>query len=325
MGAHPSGDGVAWDSLEVIDVDQPHGLDYRAWNHLAIGVRKRLMQEHSEFGDTTEGGIHKPGGCAVLGMEITDTAVDPTDLVVPDGTYRGHGMIWAYDDASNFGTLWCSTAAAGISTTGDWTLMKLHPSDQWGGGDVTWAGSQQFDNSVTVGADATLEILGDLSVAGYALFDGSVVLTADATLEILGDISVAGFALFDGSVVITADATLAVLGQLLADTTEILFGESAGLGLFYDPTVETGAAGSTGQTVLPNGLRIAYGSEEVEAGATDTITVAGFSAVYSVTANWSSATGTDFYHPKVHTLAANTFKITNTNATLTCYWIAIGR
>lgn len=242
MGVHPSGDGVAWDSLEAIDVDQPHGKDYIAWQHLSKAVRKRIMQEHSEFADATVGGIHKPGGCAILGMEITDDAGDPTALVVADGTYRGHGLVWGYEveTGANKGILWCATAAAGASTTGDWTVMKLHPDLQWGGGDVTWAGTHQFDASVTISADTTLEILGDLSVAGTALFDGSVVLTADATLEILGDLSVAGYALFDGSVVITADATLEILGDMdVTGKVDIIVGCTSQSNGAVDMTSET--------------------------------------------------------------------------------------
>jgi hypothetical protein len=69
MSVHPSGDGAAWDSIESLDVDQPHGLDYRTFNHISKAVRKRIMQEHEEFADATVGGVHKPGGSAVLGIE----------------------------------------------------------------------------------------------------------------------------------------------------------------------------------------------------------------------------------------------------------------
>lgn len=208
MGVHGSGDGDTWDVNENIDADQPHGLDYRQFNHLAVGLRKRLAQEHTTFADSTVGGIHKPGGSAVLGMEITDTAVDPTDLVVADGTYRGHGIIWAYDDASNSGTLWCATAAAGASTTGDWTIMKLHPDDQWGGGDITWAGAHQFDATVSIVGDVSMD--GDLAIGGDFSVDGSSDFAG--AMVVGGDLSVAG------SVKIATDFSLT--GGMAIDGTE---------------------------------------------------------------------------------------------------------
>jgi len=116
MGTHQSGDGVAWTGAESLDVDQPHGLDYLQSNHIAIGVRKRLSHEHSTFADATVGAIHTPGGTAVLGME------EGTATVVADGTLRARGLCW---DLSS--RLWCSTATAGVSTTGDWTLLTMHP------------------------------------------------------------------------------------------------------------------------------------------------------------------------------------------------------
>ena len=92
------------------------------------------------------------------------------------------------------------------------------------------------------------------------------------------------------------------------------------------PAAESDAAGSTGQTVYPNTFRIARGEEEVVAGATDTITVAGFSQVYAAVVTWKSGTATDFWAPKVNTLSTNTFRITNTNNTdIPCFWIAVGR
>ena len=138
MAVTPSGDGAAW--VTNIDVDQPHGLDYRAWNHLALAVQNRLKQEHALFADATVGGIHKPGGTAVLGID-DDTA----NFTGRDGTYRGHGIVW--DGSIN---LWCwtavggATAAPGVAGTADMTILKMHPDKQWGGGDVTWAGAHEF-------------------------------------------------------------------------------------------------------------------------------------------------------------------------------------
>jgi len=42
MGVHPDGSGTEWTLVEVVDVDEPHGLDYRYSQHIAKGVRKRI-------------------------------------------------------------------------------------------------------------------------------------------------------------------------------------------------------------------------------------------------------------------------------------------
>lgn len=199
MTAHSTGTGSGWN--ETLDVDQPHGLDYREWNDIRIGDRKRMAQEHSTYADNTVGGIHKPGGSAILGME------DGTATIVADGTLRARGVVW---DLSS--RLWCATANAGVSTTGDWTLLKLHPDKQWAGQDITWTGGQQFDASV--------DIFGQLD-ASNANFDGSVdvsgaldcsVLDVDASAAIGGNTSLAADLSVDGTTalqntVITGDVT----------------------------------------------------------------------------------------------------------------------
>ena len=194
MGVHANGDGAAWDSLEALDANQPHGLDYRESVHMAKAVRKRLEQEHSQFADSTVGGIHKPGGCAVLGVEYTD---DCTATVAADGTYRARGLVWSYSDTSNFGVLFCNTSAAGTSTAGDFTVLKMHPDLQWAGGDVTWAGAHEFDASVDITGNVAVD--GDVSVDGSSSFGGDVFVG--------GDISVDGDIMFDGSFTPTSCAT----------------------------------------------------------------------------------------------------------------------
>jgi hypothetical protein len=162
MTAHSDGQGSSWN--ETLDVDQPHGLDYREWNDIRIGTRKRLEQEHATFADNTVGGIHTPGGAAILGIE------DGTATIVADGTLKGHGIAW-----DNSSRLYCSTAVAGASTTGDWTLIKLHPDKQWGGQDITWTGDHSFAKDVSVAVALYVEnsadvsdfgVKGDMSVAG---------------------------------------------------------------------------------------------------------------------------------------------------------------
>ena len=256
MAVHSSGDGAAWP--EDLDVDQPHGIDYRQFNHIAVGVRKRIGQEHTTFADSTVGGIHKPGGSAVLGMEITDTAVDPTDLVVADGTYRGHGIVWAYDDASNSGTLWCATAAAGASTTGDWTLMKLHPDDQWGGKDVTWTGAHQFDNSVdfldpvdftgpnifcqSVRFDSTaVDFQGDVSIVQGLACGSDVEVAGDFTLT--GGMAMDGTANFNDEVDFSAVNIAGTTSMFAACTSQSAGAVDLSHGAAYDATWQVDSDG----------------------------------------------------------------------------------
>jgi len=140
-----------------------------------------MNAEHVAFADATVGGIHKPGGCAVLGIE------DGTATVIADGTVVGHGIIWDNTEA-----LWCCTAAAGASTTGDWTILQMNPNTQWKGGDVTWAGNHQFDASVDFSdVDITGSLLVDSSFdASHAFFDGTVIAS---------NLEVTGSGVFDGT------------------------------------------------------------------------------------------------------------------------------
>ncbi len=244
MGVHASGDGAAWDSLESLDVDQPHGLDYRESVHMAKAVRKRLDQEHTTFGDSTAGGIHMPGGVAVLGMELTDDGGDITAVVVGDGTYRARGLVWAWDGSAD-ARLWCSTKAAGNSTTGDWTLLALHPDKQWGGRDVTWAGDHEFGGDVDItgdvsvgGAlyvDASADFSGAVNITGDVTINGSLKLSADMTIT--GDIAIDGTSNFTGDAKFAADVSIDGT-TVLQDT--VITGDST---FTFDPI-----AGETGPT-----------------------------------------------------------------------------
>ena len=181
MSIHPNGDGSGWTNVETVDVNQPHGKDYLYSQHIAIGVRKRMNQEHSTFADGTVGGIHKPGGAAVLGeCDGTPGAAD--------GTYRGHGIVW---DLSS--RLWCSTALAGASTSGDFTVITLHPDKQWKGGDVTWAGEHDFNAPVCFSA---VDISNSLDVTGVLACGSTAtimkLLTCNSNAVFAGDVSISG-------------------------------------------------------------------------------------------------------------------------------------
>jgi len=194
MGVHPTGTGTEWDAVEKVTSDQPHGSAYLTGNHIALGVNKRMGQEHVTFADDTVGGIHKPGGAAVLGI------CDGTPGAA-DGTYRGHGIVW-----DNTARLWCSTAIAGASTSGDFTLILLHPDKQWKGGDITWTGAAEFDQSV--------DISGPLDVWGPAEFfavdisgglDCTGALACGSTVAILGTLTCSSSAYFTNDVSCKAD------------------------------------------------------------------------------------------------------------------------
>ncbi len=216
MGVHSLGTGAGW--LEDLGVDQPTGLDYREFNDFRIGLRKRSAYEHQACADSTVGFIHRPGGVAVLGVELTSGGKsDVTDALTGanlDGTYHGHGIVWSFHDASNRGILFCSTKAAGATASGDWTIMKLHPDLQWGGGDITWAGAHQFDASVDVFGESDFS---DIQVEGTADFTAGVNM--DATLNVAGDAAFAGDLSCAGDVSIVGGLTVQSASEF--STTDI--------------------------------------------------------------------------------------------------------
>ena len=252
MGVHQSGDGASWDGLENLDVDQPHGKDYLQFTHLAKAVRKRIDQEHSTFADSTAGGIHTPGGVAVVGVEYTD---DCTATTVADGTYRARGLVWAYSDTSNWGVLFCNTSAAGTSTCGDFTVLKMHPDLQWSGGDVTWAGAHEFDASVDMTGPlwvdgscdfSDVHVSGDLTVAGAVLVDGSCDFS---------DVYIEGEASFDGTV---------DFGDGVAFVAEVSIGGNVAMAGNCDVTgtLSIGSvfsADASGTVTLPGGIILKWG------------------------------------------------------------------
>lgn len=229
MTAHSSGTGESWN--ETLDVDQPHGLDFQEWNDIRVGIRNRMKQEHASFADNTVGGIHKPGGAAVLGID------DDTATVIADGTYRGHGIVW--DGSLN---LWCATKTAGATTTGDFTILLMHPDKQFKGGDITWTGAQQFDNSV--------EFLDPVDFTGPVIVEGSCDFS---DVAITGDLTIAGKFIIDSSADFSdvfVEGDVSVKGVLKVDGTATQFGGTEGVALFYDPTADTGQE----STAFPNGM-----------------------------------------------------------------------
>ena len=219
MGVHPSGDGVAWDSLEAVDVDQPHGLDYQYAQHLSKAVRKRINKEHEAFGDTTAGGEHSPGKCGVC--LVCDDTADFTAFV--DATTAPLGC-FAY--CISHANLWCMTGTASGGSP-DVTVIKLGPQSFCLGDDYTWTGAHEFDGSVDISGNVTIE--GDLSLEGTLLLDSSADFS-DVYIE--GEFSVDGTADFGADVAFVADVsidgTLAIQDTVLTGDSTFTFDPIAG-------------------------------------------------------------------------------------------------
>ena len=179
---HSAGDGVGWATVETLDVDQPLGLSYRQMNHIAIGVRKRISQQHTSFADATVGGLHIPGKCSIV--DILDATGDMTNYM-DDGSYTGGGLVWCVSTGTTFGVLYVCSTGDGTYTPalGDPTILKMHPDKQWGGGDVSWTGDHKFGGDVSV--DGTTVLTG-------VFLDGTVTFNPVAgengpTFKIFGD------------------------------------------------------------------------------------------------------------------------------------------
>ena len=269
------------------------------------------------------GGIHKPGGSAILAMDITNAIGDPTGNIVADGTFRGHGLAWTYvvQAGANKGLLWCATAAAGASTTGDWTLVKLHPDLQWAGGDVTWQGAHEFDASVDISGNVAMD--GDLTVDGKLTVDNSVDFS---DVFVAGDITIAGKLIIDSSADFSdvyVEGDVSVKGVLKVDGTATQFGGSVGTGLFYDPT-SGGFTDTTESVTFPNGLIMKAG--ETGAGATPldiSFNTAFPSKVMSFLATINSSGGA--HTASINNVATTGFNINhNSGGTNVIYWTAVG-
>lgn len=260
MTAHSDGNGSSWN--ENLDVDQPHGLDYQEFNDIRIGTRLRMSSGHTDFADNTVGGIHKPGGAGVLGMEITSDATgDITSGVISDGTYQGRGMIWAYDGSQD-ARLWCSTADSESTAATDFTLMLLNPDKQWDGGDVTWLGEHAFNEPVefsSVDISGSLDCTGALACGSTVGIENKLTCASAISVDASGDFSDAGF---------VGDVT--INGSIKIDGTATEFGESLGIGLFYDPTVYAAAENLT----FPNGLIMKTGVETIATNGTADVSFA---------------------------------------------------
>jgi hypothetical protein len=240
MGAHPDGTGTGWTGVESVDVDRPHGLDYRYSQHIAKALRKRSNKEHVSYGDITAGGEHIPGLAQVL-LQV-DTTVDLTNAY--DNPRDGTGTTYFAENGVAHTDVCFTTTALGVDTTvfrpalwcvtgatGDPTVLLIHPDKQYKSGDITWRGAQEFDGSVDftgpVHMDGSLDIIDNVDF-------GSLDDTLPVTVRIHGyvdgthavrdrvDFSSAGFS---GDVTITGafqfDGTWSTngVGRLIGDVT----------------------------------------------------------------------------------------------------------
>ncbi|KPL25584.1 MAG: hypothetical protein AMJ75_00270 [Phycisphaerae bacterium SM1_79] len=230
MAVHPAGDGIAWES--DVDVDQPHGLDYRYINHVAKAVQKRSDKEHVGYADATVGGEHIPGGCAVVGIE--DATAD-ISTGCNDGTYIGRDII--YDQTRN---ILCGYTGEGTAAALD-DLYEF----VWGSGsfckgdDITWSGNWQFDGSVDF---TSVEITGPL--------------ICDDSVNISGQLHCASAILCDDSMDV----------QDQADFSDVVISGSFCTG----STAITDA--SSGHVTLQGGLILQWGEMSVSGTATTDVT-----------------------------------------------------
>lgn len=184
MAVHSDGLGSGW--LEDLDIDQPYGLDYREFNDLRIGIRKRMSKEHVSFGDTTAGGEHLPGRCGVL--LVCDNTADFTAYV--DATTAPLGSM-AY--CITHANLWCMTGTASGGSP-DFTIVKLGPLSFCLGADYTWDGAHLFDASCDF---SDVAINGSVFFTSCATDFGGFLdeddMSSDATASIASQQSIKAF------------------------------------------------------------------------------------------------------------------------------------
>jgi len=211
MGVHASGDGAAWDSLEALGVDQPHGLDYRESIHMAKAVRKRLSQEHALFADSTVGGAHTPGGSGVLMVDSTadmDTFAAAADLT----SAHAYGIACCTEaDATGATLFYFDSATSATTLPVSWNNIKTDVTHLFGA-EITVGPPMVFQNTVDCSANLNVDssadfsdvaITGDLSINGDFMLDGSFLPTSCAS-------DFGGFLDEDG---MDSDATASVASQ----------------------------------------------------------------------------------------------------------------
>ena len=218
MAIHSNGNGDAWTELAP-DVNQPHGLDYREFQDLRKGVRKRIAKQHLTFADNTVGGEHLPGGSSIL-YTLDSTQVAAVDSKAGDATgqhAKGLACLTGFDGSSV--SLWFyddNTSA---------TPIMITPASICRGADFTWTGAHEFDGTIDFSScwfddsvdiqgrltcASNVTITGDLSVGGAALFASDV--------SVAGGLNVAGDLTVTGTTRVTGDVS--IQGKLTVKTTD---------------------------------------------------------------------------------------------------------
>lgn len=213
---HNSNQGATWSNLESLDVNQPHGLDYRQENAIAAGVRKRILKEHLEFTDATVGGEHLPGVARVINK---DTSAN-IDTSWGSGYLRGSGLQWN----PTTGRFYCATIDGSDNGVADMTVIGYSP---WA--DATWTGIHQFDASVDMTA---LCIQGSFCVAGHIVCASKVEVTGsllcDDSVDVAGFFACGSYSSFLNTVTCLSKCQvyedITIKKGLLVDGTSVLYG-----------------------------------------------------------------------------------------------------
>ena len=173
----------------------------------------------------------------------------------------------------------------------------------------------------------TLGVTGDFAVntnkftvaaaTGNALFAG--------TLDVTGNIDPTSYEGTNGGF-LDEDAMGSDAADKVASQQSIKAYADASPAAQMTPTAESDDTGTTGVTVLANGLRIARGQEAVGGAGNKTVTPSGFTKIYHVSATIIEDNNTDRQPAKLGAIDDTTFRIRNTTAvTLTYSWFCIGR
>lgn len=241
MTVHSNGNGDGWNTQ--LDVNQPHGLDYREWQDIRKGIQKREAKQHVSYADNTVGGEHKRGGCSIL-----DVVDNSTDISATDGTYVGGGLVYQKGVG-----LWCFTSLTEYTTSTSAHQIKIAPTSICKGADFTWTGEHQFDNTATFTDRVDFSSVG---ITGDVTIDGAVDITGRVIID--GSVDVSGAGVVDGTWNFNDLVDFSTVNIEKVDSTAIQFGGTAGIGLFFDPTNYTTAA-SKESIKFPNGLIMKQG------------------------------------------------------------------
>jgi cytoskeletal protein CcmA (bactofilin family) len=246
----------------------------------------------------------------------------------PDLQWAGQDVTWA--GAHEFDASVDITGNVGMD--GDLTVdgklavdSSCDLSDVYVDGDISVKGSLKvavdFSLSGDMAVDGTSNLTGAVRIGGDLTVNGKIAVDSSCDFSdvyVDGDISV------KGSLDVATD--LSVAGNIAVDGTAAKFGESLGIGLFYDPTAQAAAQSTTSA----NGSIHKMGTEVVAANTTDDVVYAvafptAFrSALCSFKSNQINMNTPCQVFPKA-AATKTTLQVTNSSsAQQTIYWHAWG-